>query len=179
MGEVDPFDTIHLDPLAAGGPGRNLLARDIVGVFHVHNLVAGYPLFLHKLERAGADHLGDVLKRIGLGDAFRHDEGDVRRQFAEGLQCERERLPELESKSLVVHCSPRLDRLGELLAERIALAPALDRRAAIGRARPLWLRRHWASSRRPQCGTTPALALRSAHCARPTYAGRATRTADR
>ena len=68
------LDAIDIHPLAAGEEIRGFVARDVFVVFHPGGLRAGDPVFLDELERAGADRLGDLFERVGLRDAFRHDE---------------------------------------------------------------------------------------------------------
>jgi hypothetical protein len=92
------------------------------------------PLFLDELERARADRLGDLLERVGLGDPLGHHERHVRRQLTERIEHQRERRFELDGKAVVAVGGDRVDRFQHLLAERVALGPALDRGGAIGGA---------------------------------------------
>ena len=132
VGDVDPLDAIDLGDLAAGTPGRGFLTWHVVGVLDIDHLAAGNPLFLDELEGARASGIRDRRECIGLGDALGHDEGHVRRRLGERLQREREGFLELELESLVVDRSPGFGHFAELLAEHVALGPALDRGDAIG-----------------------------------------------
>ncbi len=124
--DVDPLDAVDLHDFAARRPRRRLLARHVVGVLHVDHLASRHPLLLHELEGTGADRLGDVRGRVGLGDALGHDERHVRRRLRERFERERKRPLELERKGLVVDGLPGVRHFRHLLAERVALRPALD-----------------------------------------------------
>ena len=144
--DIDPLDAVDLHDLAARGPGRRLLARHIVGVLDEHDLVARHPFFLHELEGTRADGVLDVLERVGLGDALRHDEGHVGRGLAERIERERKGPLQFQREGLVVDDGPLFRHLGEPLAESVALGPTLDGGDAVGRFhRP---RRHGISGRR-------------------------------
>ena len=78
IGDHHPFDAVDQHPLAAGEPGRRLLPRHVIGELLEYRLGAGHPFALREFHRAGADIFGDLLERIGLRDALRHDEGDWR-----------------------------------------------------------------------------------------------------
>ena len=133
VGDIEPFDPVDLDHLAAGGKARRLLARHIVGVFDEHRLVAGNPFLLDEFERPGADRLRNLLERVGLGEPLGHHERHVARQFAERVEHQRKRRLERDGEAFLVVRGNRGRRVRQLLAERVALAPALDRGDAIGR----------------------------------------------
>ena len=132
VGDVDPLDAIDLGHLAAGTPGRGFLAWDVIGVLDVDHLAPRHPLFLDELEGPRTGCIRDRREGIGLGDAFGHDEGHVRRRLGERLQREREGFLKLELERLVVDRCPGFGHFAELLAEHVALGPALDRGDAIG-----------------------------------------------
>ena len=124
--DVDPLDAVDLDDLASRRPRRRLLARHVVGVLDVDDLAAGHPLLFDELERPGADRLGDVGRRIGLGDALGHDERHVGRRLRQRFERERKRLLELECEGLVVDRRPGLGRFRHLLSQCVALRPPVD-----------------------------------------------------
>ena len=132
VGNVEPLDAVDLGHLAAGGEARRLLARHVIGVLDKDRLVAGLPLLLDEFERAGPDRLGDLLVGVGLGQPLRHHERHVARQLAERVEDQRERGFQLYCKRLVVDRPHLGDRLHQLLAKRVPLAPAFERGDAIG-----------------------------------------------
>ena len=99
--------------------------------------MAGFPLFFDEFERAGADRLWDLLVRVGLGQPLRHHERHVARQLAESIEDQRERRFQLYRECLVVDRLHLADGFHQLLAERVAFAPALDGGDAIGGAHRL------------------------------------------
>ena len=102
IGDVEPFDPVDLDHLAARGPARRLVARHVIGVLDVDHLVAGLELLLDEFERARADHLGDLLEGVGLGEPLRHDEQRQARHLGEAVDQQRKRLLQLDREALVV-----------------------------------------------------------------------------
>ena len=137
IGYVEPFDAVDLGDLAAGGPVRRFPARHIIGVPDVDDLVARAELALDEFERARADHLGDLLERIGLGEPLGHDERHQARHFGEGVEQQRERRFEADREVLVGAPLQLGDLGGERLAERIAGHPTLERTGAVAAADPL------------------------------------------
>ena len=81
----DPFDAVDQHLLAAGEPRRLLLPRYVVGELLEHGFRAGHPLALGELHRPRADIIADLLERVGLRDALRHDEGARRVVLAERI----------------------------------------------------------------------------------------------
>ena len=129
-----PFYPIDLDHLAARGPVRRLAARNVVGVFHVDDEVAGLVLFLDEFERPRPDHLGDLLVWVGLGQPLRHDERRQARHLGKAVDQQRERLLQIDREILVVAALHVGDCGGERLAECVARHPAFDRGDAVGPA---------------------------------------------
>lgn len=71
----DPFDAVEQHLLAAGEPDVRLVARLIVGKLLEHGFGARHPFAAREFHGAAADVLRDLLERVGVGDALRHDEG--------------------------------------------------------------------------------------------------------
>ena len=136
IGDREPLHAVELDHLAARQSGRRLGARLVLGELDVDDLVAGLPFVALEHERAGPGEVRDLGVRIGLGDALRHHEGDVRRRLAEPEGEQAGRRLELDREGLRVVRRHRIDKAHQLLAERVARAPALDRGdAVLGRHR--------------------------------------------
>src|ERR1700756_4398652 len=57
-------------PLAPGEPRAGLRARRIVGKFFERGPGARNPFVLHEAHGAAADIFGNLLERVGLGDAL-------------------------------------------------------------------------------------------------------------
>ena len=123
-----PFDAVNQHLLAAGEPGRLLLPRRVIGKFLEHRLGAGHPFALGELHRARADIFGDLLERVGLGDALRHDERAGRAVLAQCQQHLRIRRLQRPFEGPVVDGGQLvLDRL-EHQAHGIARRPARQAR---------------------------------------------------
>ena len=83
--------------------------------------------------RAAADHLGDLLVRVGGGEPLRHDRAHAGRRLGQRVGQQRERILQAEHDGPVVG---RADLVGggqQRLAEAVARAPALDRGDAVAR----------------------------------------------
>ena len=133
IGHVSPDDLVQIDLLAAGGAARGLVPRHVVGIVHVHGLLARLPLVLRELERARAHELRDLLLGGCGGDPRGHHERDVVRWLPERLEHRSEALGELERERLPVDWR-ELPRVGhEHPTEAVALSPTLHRLHAIFR----------------------------------------------
>src|SRR5215203_3803004 len=89
--------------------------------------VAGLPLGMAEGERAGTDDFGNGLVRVLLCQACRHHDRNGVSRLAERLDDKPERLCQLQDENLVIDDLDVLHGLHQLLAERFALGPALDR----------------------------------------------------
>ncbi len=87
-----PFHAVDQHLLAAGEPGRLLLPWHVIGKLLKHRLGAGHPLALRELHWTRVDIFVDLLERVGLGHALRHDEGAGRTVLAQCQQHLRIRL---------------------------------------------------------------------------------------
>ena len=131
VADGEPFDAIDLGDLAAGQHRGRLVARLVLRVLDVDDLLAGLPFVLLEDERARAGVVVDLLVGIGLGDPLGHHEGHVGRGLAQRLEHQAERLLEHDREGLVVERLDLADRGHQLLAERVARRPALDRGDAV------------------------------------------------
>jgi hypothetical protein len=99
--DVPPYHLVDVRLLAAGRAARRLVARKVVEVPHVHDLLTWLPLVPRELERPGADDLLNLLVCGGGRDPRRHHERHVARRLSKCLehgteafgQLQRERLP--------------------------------------------------------------------------------------
>ena len=121
-----PLDTIDFHDLAAGGPARRLLSRNVVGVLDVNSLHARLEFFLHELERSGADLLGNGLVGRSFRNALRHHEWHQRRRLADRVKHETVRLLQLQNDGLGIGRCQAVREFHELLAHTVFLAPALQ-----------------------------------------------------
>ena len=122
VGDDAPFDAVEVDDFAAGCAVGLFLAGDVSGVLEVDGLAAADPFVFREAEGAAADVFGDLGERVGLGDAFRHDEAAV----GEGQGHEGVGPGHADVEGAVVD-GAHLDELGEdALAEAAALGPAHD-----------------------------------------------------
>ena len=122
-----PLDPVEGDPLAAGQPARRLGARDVAGEFLERRHRAGHPLVALEAHRAGADILVDLLERIGLRDALRHDEQHRRAALAQREQQLRVRLVQPEAEGPIIDRLQRVEPLADRQPHRrIAHHPAGD-----------------------------------------------------
>ena len=131
VGDVAPDDLVEVDLLAPGRSARRLVARHVVGVLHVHDLVARLPLVLHEAERPRPHDLLDLLVGGGARDTGRHHERDVARRLADRLQHGPEALAQLERERLAVHGRDLGGVGGQQPAKAVLLHPALERFGAI------------------------------------------------
>ena len=131
IGDVAPDDLVEMDLLAPGRSARRLVARHVVGVLHIDDLVARLPLVLHEAERPRSHDLLDLLVRGGARDTGRHHERDVARRLADRLQHGPEALAQLERERLAVHGRNLGGVGGQQPAKAVLLHPALERFGAI------------------------------------------------
>ena len=134
VGDVEPFDAVDLDDLAARRPARRLLARNVVGILDVDDPVPGLELLLDKFERARADHLGNLLERVGVGEPLRHHEQRQARHLAEAVEEQRKRLLEPDREAFLAIRLDLVEHGRERLPVPVARHPALDRGDAVGAA---------------------------------------------
>ena len=136
VGDPEPLDPVDLHDLAAGEAGGRLGARLVFRVLDVDRLLAGLPLLVLEDEGARAGEVGDLLVRVGLGDALRHHEGHVGAGLGERLEHEPVGLLERHADGLCVRRLEAGDEGHELLPHGVAGPPALDRGdAVLGRDR--------------------------------------------
>src|SRR5262249_44561015 len=120
--------SIRLPPAShepAPEPRARLRARRIVGEFFERGLGARNPFVLHETHGAAADIFGNLLERIGLCDALRHDEGDRRADLAERQQHLREWLLEHPLHVAIVDSRELLLDGPDQQAHLVARGPAL------------------------------------------------------
>src|SRR3546814_12951844 len=88
-------------------------------------------LSLLELERPGADILGDLLVRRGLGDTLRHHERDVGARLRQRQQHQAVWRLQVHAEGLLVDRLHLGDEGQQLLPHRVLGAPALDRGDAV------------------------------------------------
>src|SRR5262245_21717859 len=76
VGNVTQDDAVDIHALAAGGPTWRLVARDVLLVADIDDLVAGLPLLFHELVGTRPDRLFDHLFLGRGGESGRQDERD-------------------------------------------------------------------------------------------------------
>src|SRR5215212_1190382 len=128
IGHDDPLDAVDHHLLAAGERRRRRLARHVVGELLEHRLCARNPFALGELHRSRADILVDLLERIGLGEALRHDERHRRRVLGERQLHLGIGLREHPAEGAVVDGGELLLDCLEHEAQRIARRPARQAR---------------------------------------------------
>ncbi len=131
IGHINPLDPVDLDDFASRGPVRRLVARHVFSILDVDCLMPGLKLRRDEFEGARPHGLGDLLKRIGLGEPLWHDKGRQARHFGKPGEQQRERLLQSDRKIFVVRPCRLVDHRGEALAERVARHPAPERGDAI------------------------------------------------
>ena len=127
IGDIPPDHLVEVDLLAAGRAVWRLLARKVVGIPHVHRLLAGLPLVLDELEGPRPHDLLDLLIWGHGRDPRRHHERHVARGLAQGVEHGTETLGELEGEGPLVNRRELPGMRHQELAEAIPLAPALER----------------------------------------------------
>ena len=131
VGDVTPDEAVNVHALTAGGAAGRLVARDVVGIAHVDDLVARLPLLLDELVGTRPDRLLDHVL-FGRGrDARGKDERHHGGGLGQGLQDKTEGLTEFQRETLLVGRLQPLGRRNKELAERIPLAPATQRDDAV------------------------------------------------
>ena len=131
VGHDYPLDPLDQHPLAAGQPRSRFLARHITGESFESRLGARHPLVLHETHGAAADIFGDLLERVGLGDALGHDEGDRRTDLAEREQHFREWLLEHPLHRAVVDRHELLLDAPDQESHLVARRPTLEARGDV------------------------------------------------
>src|SRR6516225_9106507 len=63
-----------------------LAAWNVLGIYCVDHLMSGLKLFFDEFERTRADHFGDLLEWVGIGEPFRHHEQCQARHLAERVE---------------------------------------------------------------------------------------------
>ena len=124
----NPFDALGQHSLAAREPRAGLRARRIVGKFFERGPGARNPFVLHEAHGAAADIFGNLLERVGLGDALGHDEGDLCADLAERQQHLREWFLEHPLHVAVVDSREILLDGPNQEAHLVARAPAFEAR---------------------------------------------------
>ena len=121
-----PLHALDIHMLAARGAGGRFPARLVFLILHIHRFVARSELVALEEVGTAADRLLDLLVGGRVGEALGHDERHIGRGLAQRLEHEAAGLAQ-ENAELVrrrrVHA---LDEAHELLAHRVALAPALQ-----------------------------------------------------
>ncbi len=136
VGHLDDLDAINLDDLAAGQARGRLGTRLVLEVLGVDVLLAGLGLGVDIDERARADLAVDLLEGVGVGHLLRHHERNLRRRLAERVEHQAVGLLQNHLEGLGVDFLEFLHEVHELLAHRVAGAPALDGSdAVLGRHR--------------------------------------------
>jgi len=123
-----PFDALGQHPLAAREPRARFRTRRIVGEFFERRPGARNPFVLHEAHGAAADIFGNLLERVGLGDALRHDEGDLCADLAERQPHLREWLLERPLHGAIVDSSEVLLDAPDQEAHLVARGPAREAR---------------------------------------------------
>ena len=132
-----PLDTLEMRDLTAGRPVRRLLPWHVAIELFISRTGTRDKLLRNELEGAGTDRLLDLLHRVGLGDAFRHDERLVRRRLAQRIDQQRERRLQRDLHRAVVLHAPLIDELRQRLPQRVACRPAREAGRAVLRAHRL------------------------------------------
>ena len=96
--------------------------------------MTGLELVLDEDERPGADHLGHLLVGRGVRQPLGHHERDGTGNLAQRRQEQRKWPLQSYLEAAVVESGDALRGGGEVLAERVALHPPLQRGNAIGGA---------------------------------------------
>ena len=126
-----PLDPIEMHDLGAGGEAGCLGARLVFVEPRIDRTRSGDPFVADETIGAAADDFVDLLERVGLRDALGHDETIV---VGDRHRYQWEWLGQVQLEAVVVECAHLRHPRGHDLAERVALAPAVDRGDAIGRA---------------------------------------------
>src|SRR5262249_58546877 len=84
--DVSPHHPVEVDLLAPGRAARSVVARHVVRIPDVDDLVAGLPFVLHEAEWSRADRLLDLLAVRRGSDTRGHDEWNVARRLAERFE---------------------------------------------------------------------------------------------
>ena len=133
VGNHGPIHAVEVHDLRPRGHfGGTVRARNIFGKPLVGDMRTGHAFGCDEAVWAGADHLGDLLHRVGLREAFRHDAAHAG-GHAERVRQQREWLLEPEADLLVRWRGQLVGRGAQHAAEPVALPPALDARDAIAR----------------------------------------------
>ena len=119
-----PFDTLEVGHLAARGPVRRFLPWHVAVEFLISRTGTGDEFLGQELEWTGPDRFLDLLHRVGLRDAFRHDERLVRRRLAQCIDQQRERRLQRDLQGAIVLHAPLVDKLCQRLSQRVARRPA-------------------------------------------------------
>ena len=136
VGDPEPLDPVDLHDLGSGEAGGRVRARLVFRVLDVDRLLAGLPVLVPEGERPRAGEVGDLLVRVGVGDALRHHEGHVGAGLGERLEHEPVGLLERHPDGLFVRRLEAGDEGQELLPHGVAGPPALERGdAVLGRDR--------------------------------------------
>ena len=102
VGNGDHFQPLDPDDLAARCPDRRLGTGHVIGVAGEDHLLVGQRFPRHEAERAGADQLGDRLRRRQQRETSGHHGGHVRAELGQGFEHEGERLPQHDLKAVLV-----------------------------------------------------------------------------
>ena len=93
--------------------------------------MTGLELLLDEFKGPGADHFGDLLERVGVGETLRHHEQGQAGHLGEAVEQEPKRLLELDRETLVAIGLDFVEHGFECLPVPVARHPAFERRDAI------------------------------------------------
>ena len=128
IGHGDHFHPLNLSQFAARQAIGRLIAGDIALISTEKGALARHPFIAQKHEGAGADDLAHLLGgRRGIGNACGHDEGHMHRRLAEGLNHAAIGPGEAQAKGIGPRRHQFRRRRHQPPADRIAIAPALER----------------------------------------------------
>ena len=137
IGNGHPFDAVEMHDLAARRAIQRLGPRHVALVPRIGRAVAGRPFLPQEAERARSRGIADLLRRRGLRDALRHDEGHGGGGLADRFQQQRKGPLEAKPEGPVVEDRHLVGERHQRLAEAVPRRPAAQARHAVLRAHRL------------------------------------------
>ena len=133
VGDDLPLHPLDVGDLAAGQPFRRLPARHVAVEALIGDVAALDEFVGEEAVRTRADHLADLLVRIGLGQMLGHDERHHAVRLAQRISQQGKGALELHLDGAVIGSRPFLDEGRRGLAKHVAGRPALQALGAIAR----------------------------------------------